>query len=216
MANLSDYIEAAWLNHTFRTTAYTQPTNVHVALFTAAPSDSGGGTEVSGGSYARVSVARADAQWNAPGVAGLIDNVNAITFATATASWGTATHVGIFDAATSGNLLYQGALRGAAKTVSGAAAGDTLTSTAHGYANGTTIVLEVVPGLSLPGGLTAGTVYYVVATAANTFQLSATLGGTAIDITTDGTASAAQDNRKTVGNGDTFSFAAGALDISLA
>jgi len=110
MSAISDFLEQSWLNHTFRTTAYTQPTNVHVALFTAAPSDSGGGTEVTGGAYARVSVARADAQWTAPGVAGLIDNVNAITFPTATASWGTVTHVGIFDAATAGNLLFHGAL----------------------------------------------------------------------------------------------------------
>lgn len=121
MAALSDFLEAALLNHVFRTTAYTQPTNVHVALFTAAPSDTGGGTEVSGGAYARVQVARADAQWNAPGAAGLIDNVNAITFPTATASWGTVTHVGIFDAATAGNLLMHGALT-ASKTV---ASGDT-------------------------------------------------------------------------------------------
>jgi hypothetical protein len=116
MSAMSDYLEAALLNHVFRTTAYTQPTNVYVALFTAAPSDSGGGTEVSSGSYARVSIARADAQWNAPGTAGLIDNVNAITFPTATGSWGTVTHVGIFDAATAGNLLMWGAL-GTSKAV---------------------------------------------------------------------------------------------------
>lgn len=123
MSAMSDYLEQALLNHVFRTTAYTQPTALYVAAFTAAPSDSGGGTEVSGGSYARVSVARADAQWNAAGVGGLIDNVNAITFPTSSGSWGTVTHIGIFDASTSGNLLMWGALS-ASKTV---ASGDTLT-----------------------------------------------------------------------------------------
>lgn len=121
MAAKSDFLEAAILNHVFRTTAYTQPSALHIALFTAAPSDSGGGTEVSGGAYARVQVARADAQWTAPGAAGLIDNVNAITFPTATANWGTVTHVGIFDAATAGNLLYHGAIT-TSKTVN---SGDT-------------------------------------------------------------------------------------------
>lgn len=84
---------------------------VYVALFTAAPSDSGGGTEVSGGSYARVAVAPADANWSAPdATGGLTDNVAAITFPAPTANWGQATHFGIFDRATGGNLLIWGAL----------------------------------------------------------------------------------------------------------
>lgn len=87
-------------------TAWTMPT-AYVGLFTAAPSDSGGGTEVTGGSYARKSTAGAD--WNAAS-GGSTSNANAITFVTATASWGTVTHFGIFDAATAGNLLRWAAL----------------------------------------------------------------------------------------------------------
>ena len=110
MAAFSDYLEQAILNHIFRNTAiFTPPANVYLALFTAAPSDSGGGTEVSGGSYARKAVSTTG-QWNAPGVGGLTDNINAQAFVTATASWGTVTHFGIFDAATAGNLLFHGAL----------------------------------------------------------------------------------------------------------
>lgn len=90
---------------------------IYVALFTAAPNDAGGGTEVSGGSYARVAVAPADANWSAPdATGGLTDNVNAITFPTPTASWGSITHVGLFDRPTGGNLLFHGALA-TAKTV---------------------------------------------------------------------------------------------------
>lgn len=111
MAGKSNYLEAAFLNHLFRTTALSQPTNVYVALFTAAPADSGGGTEVSGGSYARVAVSRADASWNAPaGTPRAITNAGAITFPTSTGTWGTLTHFGLLDASTSGNLLYWGAL----------------------------------------------------------------------------------------------------------
>ena len=110
MAAFSDYLEQAILNHIFRNTAiFTPPANVYLALFTAAPSDSGGGTEVSGGSYARKAVSTTS-QWSAPGVGGLTDNINAQAFVTATASWGTVTHVGIFDAASAGNLLFHGAL----------------------------------------------------------------------------------------------------------
>ena len=110
MAAFSDYLEAAILNHIFRNTAiFTPPANVYLALFTAAPSDSGGGTEVTGGSYARKAVSTTS-QWSAPGVDGLTDNINAQAFVTATASWGTVTHVGIFDAASAGNLLFHGAL----------------------------------------------------------------------------------------------------------
>lgn len=110
MAAMSDYLEAQVLNVIFRTQVAWKPAAIYFALFTAAPSDSGGGTEVTGGSYARTQVTQADANWNAPTTGGLTDNVNAITFPTATASWGTVTHVGIFDASTAGNLLFHGAL----------------------------------------------------------------------------------------------------------
>lgn len=111
MAGKSDYLEAAILNHIFRTTALTQPGTLYVALFTAAPSDAGGGTEVAGGSYARASVGSADADWSAPsGDPRQVGNAGAITFPTATGTWGTLTHFAIMDAASAGNQLYWGAL----------------------------------------------------------------------------------------------------------
>lgn len=122
MSDMSDYLEQNLLNLCFRTLASFKPAAVYVALYTTATTDAGGGTEVTGGSYARVQVTQLDANWNAPGVGGLIDNVSAITFPTATASWGTITHVGIRDASTAGNLLVHGALT-ASKTVG---SGDTV------------------------------------------------------------------------------------------
>lgn len=110
MAALSDFLEQAILNHYFRNTAIgAAPANVYIALFTAAPSDSGGGTEVTGGSYARATVSTTT-QWTAPGVGGLTDNINDIVFPTASAAWGTITHIGIFSALTAGNLYFHGAL----------------------------------------------------------------------------------------------------------
>ncbi len=88
-----------------------------VALFTAAPGETGGGTEVSGGSYARVKSIPLDANWAASsGGNGLTENSGAITFPTPTANWGSVTHLGMMDRQTSGNMLAQAAL-GTAKTV---------------------------------------------------------------------------------------------------
>lgn len=103
MANLSDYAENALLDWINNVGTPTRPSTVYLALFTAAPNDAGGGTEVSGNGYARQAVAFGAAS------GGAASNTGAITFPTATASWGTVTHVGIFDALTAGNLLWHGA-----------------------------------------------------------------------------------------------------------
>ena len=109
----TDIWEKKILDHIFRNASLgLDATNVWVGLFTGAPSDSAAGTEVSAGSYARVAVIRTGAGWDA--AAGdspsLTDNTGAVTFTTATANWGTVTHFGIFDAATTGTLLYWGDL----------------------------------------------------------------------------------------------------------
>lgn len=117
MAALSDYLEGQLIDHIFRTGSFTKPTALHFALFTAAPSDSGGGTEVTGGSYARVSVTPADAAFAAPATGnGVTSNLGEITFPAPTANWGQATHWAFYDAGTSGNLLIHGALT-TAKTI---------------------------------------------------------------------------------------------------
>ena len=113
MAAFSDYLEAAILNSVFRATAFpAEPTNVYIALFTAAPSDSGGGTEVSGNAYARKTISTAGGTaFSAPGVGGETHNVAEQAFAAASGgNWGTVTHFGIFDAVSGGNLLFHGAL----------------------------------------------------------------------------------------------------------
>ena len=107
----SNHLEDGFIQHIFRTGSFTKPTVLGVALFTAAPSDSGGGTEVTGGSYARIDVPPLDANWAATsGSDGETSNVSDITFAAPTANWGTVTHFAIFDATSGGNLLYHGAL----------------------------------------------------------------------------------------------------------
>ena len=108
--SLSNYTEDQILNAIFRnaTFAITGTTNYY-SLFTVAPSDTGGGTEVTGGSYARVAVARnVTTNFGAPSdVAGseTTSNSNAITFPAPTANWGTVVAMGIHDASTAGNLI---------------------------------------------------------------------------------------------------------------
>ncbi len=101
---ISDYLEAAVLNHVLRGVTYTPPAARCVALYTSNPTDADTGTEVSGGGYARQSVTFA-----AP-AGGAVQNTADIVFPTATAAWGTITHVGIRDAVTGGNLLFYGSL----------------------------------------------------------------------------------------------------------
>lgn len=106
MANQkSDYLENKVVEHVLRNVTYTPPATVYVGLFTAPPGESGGGTEVAGGSYARQPVTFGAA------VGGLVSNSSQVTFPTCTGSdWGTITDFAIFDALSGGNELYYGTL----------------------------------------------------------------------------------------------------------
>lgn len=85
------------------------PATVYLGLYSAAPNDTGGGTELSGSGYARAAVTNNSTNWpNASG--GSKSNGAAIAFPIATADWATATHFGIFDASSGGNLIHYGAL----------------------------------------------------------------------------------------------------------
>ena len=96
MANMTDYLENKLLDTLLGVSAYTFPSTVYMALFTADPTDTGDVTsEVSGGSYARVSLSGKFS--TATGSTGLSANTTAISFPTATASWGEVTHVGIME-----------------------------------------------------------------------------------------------------------------------
>jgi hypothetical protein len=112
--NLSNYLEDKVLDHILGTTAYTMPTTVYVALYTAAPNDAGGGTQVTGGSYARQTAA-----FNASS-SGATSNSANIDFVSMPAC--TVVAIGIFDALTTGNLLVWGTL----STNKSLDAGDTL------------------------------------------------------------------------------------------
>jgi hypothetical protein len=110
MAAMSNYLENALINATLRNTTYTSPSTVYVGLFLTDPTDAGTGNEVSGGSYARKAMT-----FGAPSNGASLNSA-AVEFDQATGNWGTIPYFAIFDALTSGNMLYHGALT-ASKTI---------------------------------------------------------------------------------------------------
>jgi len=104
-------------------------TQVFVALFTGAPSDAAGGSEVTGAGYARQPVACSMAAWAgtqgpgsttlSTGTGGATSNNAAVTYAPPTADWGNISHAAIFDSVSGGNMLMQGALQAPKNVLSG-------------------------------------------------------------------------------------------------
>lgn len=136
MAAMTDFLENKLIDFLFRgqalgitgatAAAGTGPATLYVGILTANPSDTGGGTEVAGGSYARVAVSSSLVNWAgtqaaastvaSSGNTGTTSNNGAITFPAPTANWGVVTGLAVFDAATGGNMLLWGGLA-ANKTV---------------------------------------------------------------------------------------------------
>lgn len=113
--SFSNTYETTVLQWTFTNGAVTRPTAWYLGLFTAAPGEAGGGTEVSGGGYVRKAVTFS--------VSGnLATNSAAVEFDVATADWGTITDIAVFDASTGGNQIAYATLT-TSKTI---ATGDVL------------------------------------------------------------------------------------------
>jgi hypothetical protein len=121
MSAMSNYLENKIIDHVFRGVSFSMPTNLYVALYTAAPSDAVGGTEVAGSNYARAGLAPSIANWAATNGATLTTNPSsgtgattsnnvAIPFNVPSGSWGTVTHFAVFDSLSGGNMLFWGAL----------------------------------------------------------------------------------------------------------
>ena len=101
--SLTNTFETETLEWLFTSTTVTRPTAWYIGLYTVAPTDSGGGTEVSGSAYAREVVTFSVTGDTAT-------NGSAIEWETATGTWGVITAIGVFDALTSGNLIAYGNL----------------------------------------------------------------------------------------------------------
>ena len=114
MSALSDFAENKLLDHILGTASFTAPAKVYVGLHTQSPNESASAaTEIGGsagdsttGGYSRIEATFASAS------NGSASNNANITFATATSTYGTISHIGIYDSSTpgQGNLLLHGAL----------------------------------------------------------------------------------------------------------
>tara|TARA_R110000851_G_scaffold12997_3_gene44681 strand:- start:3109 stop:3510 length:402 start_codon:yes stop_codon:yes gene_type:complete len=117
--SFSNYLENEVLDHVTGKGAYTSPTN-YVGLSSTTPNENGTGvTEPGAGAYARVTTSASD--WNAAS-AGSIANANDLTFPTASADWvsgSNLTYVVVYDALTSGNMIYYGQLNTAKAVLNG-------------------------------------------------------------------------------------------------
>lgn len=113
MGSFTNYAECKILNNLCGNDTLGS-TSMWVGLFTAAPADTSGGTEVSGGSYAR----KTSGAWaTCTGSMGNVANVATVTFATASAAWGTVSHFALLDDSATGNMVAWATLT-ASRTIS--------------------------------------------------------------------------------------------------
>jgi hypothetical protein len=209
----SDFLENALLNHVLGGSDYSRPANVFLGLFSVAPTDASGGTEITGGAYPRKQVT--NNATNFPAASGGSKSL-AVTqqFDVAPAGLADAVAWGIFDASTGGNLLYWGWLGSDAGRVFTATVADVLTVPGHTLALNDQVRVMAVPGATLPTGLSAGQTYFVLTVTGDTFSLSLTQGGAAVNITAAGSGLVAKIAAKPITEGDTPQFSGGALVIT--
>jgi hypothetical protein len=204
----------------YRGTTFTAPAAVYAGLLTAvADAEAGTVTETSYGSYARQAIT-----FGAPAASlgGRQTQASAITFpAKSDAGSVSIIAAGIYDALTVGNLLdvillFDGSPL-AAMVLASDLAGNTIQSPVHGLTTNDTVRIEQFPGdTPLPAGLSENTTYFVIATGltADVFELSATQGGAAIDITAAGRMLVMKVVPVTVNQNDAPTFAANKLALS--
>lgn len=107
--SLSNAHENALLDLILGAQTYTPSATLWIALYTAAPTDAGGGTEVSGGSYARVAVDNDLVTW-AAAVSGAKENAILIAFPQATGDWGTVVAWAAHEHATNDDIVVYGTI----------------------------------------------------------------------------------------------------------
>jgi len=214
--DVSTYLGNKIIDHILRNQAYTPPTTIYLSAHTADPGLTGTsevGTAGSNG-YARQALAlNAGASKATANTSQIqIPLPNNISAGTAV-PW-----LGVWDAATAGNFMFRVPLLGTNLEATVTASTDTfVTGEAHGYA--TDDRLEFVDGGSsgtLPAGISAGTIYFVLATGLTTtaFKVSTTSGGAALDVTADGGVIVRKINVKTFGPSDIVQIAASGLTLT--
>jgi hypothetical protein len=117
MAQLSNHLENALMNHLYKNTQHTSSTSTYVALFNSDPAEDASGTECTGSGYVRMEMSAS--QWGTV-TNGAVSNAVQITFPSASAGdWGTISHAAIFDSGSGGNMYHYGALNASVTVTNG-------------------------------------------------------------------------------------------------
>lgn len=217
MTGFTDRTSQGILGHLVGKTAiYTLPTT-YVALFTAVGTDAGTGfTEVAVGSYARVVTAGSD--WNAASgsAPSTISNASTLTFPTATADWGSVIAFGLYDAATTGNLLcwdYFGNYAWLPATVS-AAAPAVITSKAHGYSAADNVAWTIEYGGTNPLFSASNFTGILTVASPSTDTFTVTNAATAVNTSATGSGMVRKLVAQSIASGASAAFPAGSLIIT--
>lgn len=211
----TDFAENGMLNARYGAGVWSKPAQIHLGLFSVLPTDASAGTELTSATapnYSRVQRPNDATFWNAP-TGGQISNSSNFTFPTPQADWPDIVGLGIWDAATAGNLIDYVPFVGASRVFTATAVDDTFRSAGHPFTNGMRMRLFAIGAMPLPGNAGANTGFFVVNATTNTFQLSNTSGGTAIDVTTDGMGEAAQDLSTPVRAGIPINFGLSSITL---
>jgi hypothetical protein len=211
--SLSNYAENAVIDKLHRNINFTV-TTPFIALHTGAPGETGA-NEMAGGSYARQSATFGAA------AGGVSSNSGVVSFtglpaapAPGVIAWS------MWDAVTAGNCIMTHWLTDVGALLKPFTVVDTATdlflAPAHGYVNGDIVSLSTEIGATaIPAGVVVDTLYFIVNTATDSFQLALTSGGAAINITGKGSGTVIKVVPKTINAGDRLDFNTATLSVTV-
>lgn len=208
-----DATELAIVNEVFGGTAFSADATLYAALLTTLPADDGSGAvEANYGAYARVS--QTNNTTNFPSANPKV-NASAISFAQATSpQTGKIKGLAWYNAASAGTMrVYSRLCDKLSPFAVGLATGDIIWAPGHTLVNGEKAIVWAPAGATLPAGLSPDTEYYVISVSGDSLQLSTTSGGSAIDITANGSMCIARSRFDDVNIGTTPTFAASAFSF---
>jgi len=193
------------LDHMLRNQAYTPPSTIYFSIHNGDPSD-GSTNEMA---VTRVAGTYAAASGKSAALSATVPITNCPT--------GTVKAFSIWDSLSGGNCLWTGWLTGAPKAFTGEESAELITCPSHGLsADDQVVFYDDVVG-TLPTGISEATPYYVISSGLTTdaFKVSATQGGSAVNITAKGQGLVAKLSPKTISNsGDTFNLTAAPLSFA--
>lgn len=167
-----------------------------------------GANELTGGSpaYARLATTWGSAASNAMAISG--------TYTWNVPAGSTVAFIGFWDALTSGNfegMVPLGA--GTAFAFAAPSSTDVLLAPGSAYAANATVCVFPTGGSALPAGLSAGVIYFVKSPSGDSFELAATSGGSAINLTADGSGYAQAITAETFASQGTYGLGSSSMSL---